>query len=243
MKTANKLITILSGLFLNQIVTANSVEFLNLKSDYNSITTYQHNWFFINAYGGISYHAYPNKSQETDLNENGGYYNIFTPADKLSPFYELKFGIQPFKYFSIAFSYWNAGNISSPLKAYDGEITYDSGTYEMSLSGFNAYLTGHIPLESLNSQFLISAGPALVFSKFKQSENFDNENNDLSNKNFTSIRPFIAIEYQYNINNSFTVNLAAEYLFGTGSNVYQPYYNEKYVPNLFNLSIGLGYHF
>jgi hypothetical protein len=197
----------------------------------------------LGAYGGISYRAYPTQSQKTALNEDGGYYNVFSPSNKLSPYYSFKFGIQPFKYFSIALSYWNAGGISNTLQADDGAILYNSGSYEMSLSGINTYFTGHIPLEKLNSEFLISAGPAIVFSKFKQNEKFDVENNDLSNKNFTTVRPFIAIEYQYKLTDSFTFNLAMEYLFGSGSKVYSPYYNGKYVPNLLNLSIGLGYHF
>ncbi|WP_119344868.1 hypothetical protein [Facilibium subflavum] len=59
----------------------------------------------------------------------------------------------------------------------------------------------------------------------------------------TSIRPFIALGYQYLLPYSLSIGVEAQYIFGTGNDVYAPYYGGSYMPNMLNLSLSIGYHF
>ncbi|MBK2124243.1 hypothetical protein [Fangia hongkongensis] len=200
--------------------------------------------FSLTLYGGVSYKQFPNNSQTAPLNADGGYYDIFNPTPKYSPYFSMKFEIRPLTYFSIAISYWNTFKNSSGL-SYDPHMGAPdpNGQSDMSFSGINFYTTIHLPVYSIHSDFLFSAGPSVVFSTFSPKQEISDIPSTLDTKHRINVRPFFSLEYKYQLSNAFTLNTEIQYIYGLGHNIWSPYSNASYVPNMFNLSIGIGYQF
>ncbi len=201
-------------------------------------------WFYINVYGGGSYQFFPEDAQ-SKYQALGEFYDIFQPVNHMSVYYEVKFGVRPFEYLSFALSYWGgSGKNSELIYQTDNGAQYKNGQSQMSFSGVDFYTTAHIPLANQRHELQLSAGPAIIFSSFdpelKVTGSFSQ---DLKKTHKTNIRPFVAVEYQYMLGESFTIGTKLQYIFGVGEDVYAPYYGGNYVPSILSFSVSLGYQF
>ncbi|WP_116963318.1 hypothetical protein [Fastidiosibacter lacustris] len=231
-----------NNLSINSISDLDRAIQQTLAQDDHYTTQATNYWFYINIYGGASYKAFPSAKQI--ITQPWGSDDIYQSSKQWSPYFAAKFGIRPFKYLSFAVSYWNAGSTKSQLDNDNGTVIQANGYSKMAFSGVDFYTTTHLPIPSVNSEILFSAGPTIVFSKFSPQTTLPNyQNPQLTKSSKINIRPFLAIEYQYQLPYAFTLGIEAKYIFGIGKNIYGPYYGSSYVPNMLNLSASLGYHF
>ncbi|WHN64858.1 hypothetical protein [Cysteiniphilum sp. QT6929] len=216
---------------------------ISLSEDDSRTALTANDWFYVGVYGGVSYKNFP-QSKES-ITQSWGSDDLYQPAKRYSPYFAAEFGIRPWQYLSFGIRYWDAGSTSVALDNYNGLITQSNGESKMHFSGINILMTAHFPIASIDSEILLSTGPAIVFSQFSPSASQipDYNNPALKESSKTNIRPFISLGYQYLLPYSLILGLEAQYIFGIGENTYSPYYNGSYVPSMLNLSLSLGYHF
>ncbi|WP_440616517.1 hypothetical protein [Cysteiniphilum sp. 6C5] len=216
---------------------------MSLSEDDSRTTLAANDWFYMNVYGGLSYKAFP-QSEQTIFRSDVGTYDIYQPAKRSSPYLAAEFGIRPWKYLTFGIRYWNTFNTNAQLIDNTGTDSFPNGDIKISFSGINILVSAHLTLPAINSEIILSTGPAIIFSQFNPATAIASYDNPaLKKTNNTNIRPFVAVGYQYLLPYSLTLGLEAQYIFGIGKNIYSPYYGGSYVPNMFNLSLSIGYHF
>ena len=215
---------------------------ITLAQDDRRTTLAAQDWFYVGVYGGASYKSFPQSKQAVDL-PGAGTSDVYQPAKRYSPYFAAEFGIRPWQYLSFGVRYWYASSATASFNLDNGGSIFSNGEIKMAFSGINLSMTAHFPIASIDSEILLSTGPAIVFSKFSPTTTIPGYNNPaLKETNKTNIRPFVSLGYQYLLPYSLSLGLEAQYIFGLGENTYAPYYSGSYVPNMLNLSLSLGYH-
>ncbi|WP_119328504.1 hypothetical protein [Cysteiniphilum halobium] len=228
---------------INSVSELDTAIQISLSEDDSRTALAANDWFYINVYGGLSYKAFP-KSEQAVFRSDVGTYDIYQPAKRYSPYFAAEFGIRPWRYLTFGIRYWNTFNTDAQLRDSNGKVKFPNGDIKMSFSGINILVSARLPLPAINSEVILSSGPAIIFSQFNPTTTIASYDNPALKKiNNTNIRPFVAVGYQYLLPYSLTLGLEAQYIFGIGKDVYSPYYGSSYVPNIFNLSLSIGYHF